>query len=239
VLVDVLGPQRRWSGLLIGVVAAVKLTPLVLVVLLVLVGRRSAAVRAVAAFVGCTVVGLVLVPGGPSYWTDDLLRAGRVGPPELAHNQSLYGVLTRLLGHEPSTVLWLGVAVPVAAGLVVLAAAWWRRHDQVLATCLAALAMLLASPVSWSHHWVWAVPVALALWERSRGGAVLWVAVFVTRPILWPPWGDGRELSWSVGEEVLGSGYVLAALTVALWAWTALRGSAQDTTLRRCSSTTT
>ena len=102
VLVDLLGPQRRWSGVLVGLAAAVKLTPLLLVVLLVLVGRRSAALRALAVFVGCLVVGMVLVPGAASYWTEGLLRADRVGPPALAHNQSVYGVLTRSARSRPS-----------------------------------------------------------------------------------------------------------------------------------------
>ena len=47
---------------------------------------------------------------------------------------------------------------------------------------------------------------------------MLWVAVFVARPILWPPWGEGRELRWSAGEQVLGSSYVLAALALGAWA---------------------
>ena len=46
VLVDLLGPERRWSGVLVGIAAGVKLTPLLFVVLLVLVGRRTAAGRA-------------------------------------------------------------------------------------------------------------------------------------------------------------------------------------------------
>ena len=48
VLVDLVRPERRWSGVLVGIAAGVKLTPLVFVVLLVLVGRRTAAGRAVA-----------------------------------------------------------------------------------------------------------------------------------------------------------------------------------------------
>src|SRR5918999_319094 len=39
VLVDLVRPERRWSGLLVGLAAGVKLTPLVFVVLLVLVGH--------------------------------------------------------------------------------------------------------------------------------------------------------------------------------------------------------
>lgn len=217
VLVDVLRPERRWSGVLVGIAAGVKLTPLVFVVLLLVVGQRAAAARATAAFGATVVVGLVAFPGAASYWTDGLLDPRRVGPPALAHNQSVSGALTRVLG-SPSPVLWVAVAVPLAVGALLVARRWWRRGDRVLAACLAALAMLLASPVSWSHHWVWAVPVALVLWERSRWVAVAWVAVFVTRPILWPPWGGGRELGWSAPEHVVGNAYLLAALALAGWA---------------------
>jgi alpha-1,2-mannosyltransferase len=101
-------------------------------------------------------------------------------------------------------------------------AAWWRRGERVLGTCLAAVSMLLASPVSWSHHWVWAVPVGLVLWERRRWAAVAWTAVFVARPILWPPWGEHREYAWSPVEHLIGNTYVLAALGFAAWAAVAL-----------------
>src|SRR4029079_12279068 len=103
---------------LVGLAAGVKLTPLVFVVLLVLVGRRTAAGRAVVAFAATVAVGFAVLPGAASYWTDGLLDANRVGPPALAHNQSAYGVLTRLLGAQPTTVVWLAVAVPVGAALL-------------------------------------------------------------------------------------------------------------------------
>ena len=84
--------------------------------------------------------------------------------------------------------------------------------------------MLVASPVSWSHHWVWAVPVALAMWERTRWAAVAWTAVFVARPILWPPWGHGREYGWDSLDHVVGNAYLLAALAVSGWAAVSLSG---------------
>ena len=170
VLVDLLRPERRWSGVLVGIAAGVKLTPLVFVVLLVLVGRRAAAGRAALAFAGTVAVGFVVMPGSAAmYWADGLVDAGRVGPPELAHNQSVYGALTRLLDGPPPTWVWLAVAGPLALAVLVVGAGWWRRGDRVLGTCLAALAMLFASPISWSHHWVWAVPVALVLGSAAGG----------------------------------------------------------------------
>lgn len=218
VLVDLLRPGRRWSGVLIGIAAGVKLTPLVFVVLLVLVRRPRDAARAVLAFAGTVAIGFLVMPASAAtYWTDGLVDAGRVGPPALAHNQSAYGALTRLLGGPPPTLLWLAVAGPLALAVLLVAARWWAR-DPVLAACLAASAMLVASPVSWSHHWVWAVPVALVLWDRNRWAGAAWTAVFVARPILWPPWGEEREYDWSPPEHLLGNAYLLAVLAFCAWA---------------------
>src|SRR5690606_18539411 len=92
-----------------------------------------------------------------------------------------------------------------------------------LAACLAAVAMLLASPVSWSHHWVWAVPVAIVLWERNRWAAGAWALVFVARPILWPAWAEARGYDWSPVEHVIGNSYSLAAVGFAVGAAVAVR----------------
>jgi alpha-1,2-mannosyltransferase len=234
VLVDLLRPDRRWSGVLVGLAAGVKLTPLVFVVLLVLVGRRAAAGRATLAFAGTVAVGFVVAPGSSAtYWAHRLVDASRVGPPGLAHNQSVYGALTRLLDGPPPTLLWLAVAGPLSLAVLAVGAGWWRRGDRVLGTCLGAVAMLLASPISWSHHWVWAVPVALALWERHRWAAGAWTAVFVARPIVWAPYGRHREYGWSPPEHVVGNAYLLAALAFSLWAATALRRQGERGSPRR------
>ncbi len=234
VLVDLVRPERRWSGVLVGVAAGVKLTPLVFVVLVFMVGRCGAAGRAVLAFAGTVAVGFAVLPGASAtYWTDRLVDAARVGPPALAHNQSVYGTLTRLLDGPPPTLLWLAVAGPLALAILVVGARWWRHGDRALGTCLAALAMLLASPVSWSHHWVWAVPIAVVLWERSRWAAAAWSAVFVARPIVWPPYGQGREYAWGPLDHLVGNGYVLAALVLSVWAGMSLPPSTSGPRLRR------
>jgi len=220
VVVDVVRPERRWSGVLVGVAAGVKLTPLVFVVLLLLVGRRAAAGRALAAFGVTVAIGFAAMPGAAAgYWSSSgLVDASRVGPPQLAHNQSAYGALTRLLGSPPPTLVWLAVALPLALAVLLVAARWWRSGDRVLGTCLGAVAMLIASPVSWSHHWVWVVPVALVLWERSRWACLGWVALFAARPIVWPGYGDGREYTWAALDHVVGNAYLLAAFALSIWA---------------------
>jgi alpha-1,2-mannosyltransferase len=44
----------------------------------------------------------------------------------------------------------------------------WRTDDDVVALFVIAAAGLLASPVSWLHHWVWCVPVLLLLALRGH-----------------------------------------------------------------------
>jgi alpha-1,2-mannosyltransferase len=223
VMIDLVRPEKRWSGLLMGIAAGVKLIPLVFVVLLVLVGRRAAAGRAALAFAGTVAIGFVLEPGSSlTYWDEGLVDARRVGPAALAHNQSVYGALSRLLDGPPPLWLWLATAGPLSLAVLLVGTGWWRRGDRVLGTGLGAVAMLLASPISWSHHWVWAVPIALALWERSRWVCAVWTAVFVARPIIWPPNSRGREYGWSPVEHVVGNAYLLAALTLSAWAAVAL-----------------
>lgn len=224
VVVDLLRPERRWSGLLVGVAAGLKLTPLVFVGLLVLIGRRDAAGRALAAFAGTVLLAHAVMPAwSTAYWTDGLVDARRVGPPALAHNQSVYGALTRLLDGPPPTLLWLAVAAPVALLALAAGARWWRCGDRVLGCGLGAVAMLLASPISWSHHWVWAVPIALALWERHRWAAAGWAAVFVARPVVWPPYGQRREYAWDPLDHVVGNAYLIAALVLVAGALAASR----------------
>ena len=86
----------------------------------------------------------------------------------------------------------------------------------------------LASPIAWSHHWVWALPLSLALWERSRVAAIACVTVFVARPFVWLPYGEGRELDWSWPEHLVGNAYLICAIGVVAWAAQAarLQGSA-------------
>ena len=61
------------------------------------------------------------------------------------------------------------------------AAVVWHRLGEVrLAVILCGVAGLLASPVSWLHHFVWVVPLALAWLElvaRPAAGHPDWLLV--------------------------------------------------------------
>ena len=225
VAVDLLVLRGRSTGVLIGVAASIKLTPLLLVVFLVLIGRRAAALRAVSVFAASVLVGVVLLPGdAAAYWGQALWDTDRVGGVEYVRNQSLLGALTRLGHQQPSTAVWALVAGAIGLAVLRVAAAWWRRGHRDVGVLLAAGAVLLCSPISWDHHWVWAAPLLLVLWRR----APRWVAVATAVLVLLGPralvhHGDGSELGWDVVQQLPGNGYVWLALLLSGAAGYALR----------------
>ena len=203
--------------MLIGIAAGIKLTPLVFVVLLVLIGRRSAAARAMVAFGATVLAGFLLMPSAATtYWTEAVWDSGRVGGSEYVRNQSIFGAMTRILGAEPSTIAWLAVAVPISTGVLLLAASQWRRGARDVGICLAAAAMLLASPISWDHHWVWGVPALLVLVGRApAAAAAAWAVLLFTGCRVLVRNGEDVELQWTWWENVWGNAFVWAALLAA------------------------
>ncbi|MDQ2756728.1 MAG: glycosyltransferase 87 family protein, partial [Actinomycetota bacterium] len=171
VTADVLLRHPRWPrGLLIGVAAAVKLTPLAF--LLVLLCRRQwrAGATAVVTFVAAQALGALLLPADSrAYWLGGVLTApGRIGAADTASNLSLRGVLTRAWPDAP-VLVWL--ALVAVTGVLAVAATRRRaqRGDDLGALLSTAAGGLLVSPVSWTHHWVWVVPALVWLAARARG----------------------------------------------------------------------
>jgi alpha-1,2-mannosyltransferase len=195
---DCLLPATRWPrGVLVGVAAAMKLTPGVFILYFLATGQYRSAARVAASFLAVTGLGFLLAPGDSvRYWTQTVFQTGRVGSQSFFDNQSLSGMLTRagLTGHS-YTVAWLGsCAVVVGLGLLAIRSTSARhgasvgegtgdaldgaeslssRRDRLLALCLAACVTLCVSPIAWSHHWVWAAPalltaVVLAWHDRDR-----------------------------------------------------------------------
>lgn len=221
--------SSRWwlSGLLVGVAAGIKLTPAIAGVYLVGVRRWGAA--AFSAVVFAATIGLsALVAGGQTgyYFTKLLGDAHRVGPIATSFNQSWRGGISRILGHDAGFGPLVVGAIAVTAVLALLA---WRAldgSDRLGKLLVVELFGLLLSPISWSHHWVWLVP--LMVWAihgspRERPGArvvgwgwlvltiigVPWLLSFA-QPTIWQisrPW----YLAWA------GLAYIVAAVATLIW----------------------
>ncbi|MFT3661347.1 MAG: glycosyltransferase 87 family protein [Gordonia sp. (in: high G+C Gram-positive bacteria)] len=235
---DVLNRVPRWPrGILIGIAISIKLTPAGFLLFFLLRRDRRALVTTVAAALASIGAAWWIAPGDSrEYWFSTLAETGRIGAPYFAGNQSLKGLVFRLgLAESTSTILWLGLS----ALAVVLAAVWMRRlladDDPVTALLVNAGVILLISPVSWTHHWVWVVPavlVALAAIVRGRRdlrfvGVVAFVTIlFYVGPHWLMPSRKDRELAWSWWQWIVGDLYALVTVTILIvGAWSAFTAS--------------
>lgn len=244
VVVDVvLGRGRRWQGVLVGLAIAIKLTPVVFLGYFLIRRDWRALATAVGSAVGLTLLGFLLRwEDSVTYWTDALRDPTRIGRLAYVGNQSLNGLLHRLGLDEHVTVVWFLLCA--ALGLSLL---WvmWRQfaggHD-VAAMLTMAFFALLASPVSWSHHWVWASPALILLAVRAgrtpSPGAIALVAagvwVFVGQ-VIWGLPNDAQPgLEMTAWQQVVGNAQVLWGLAfVAYLAWWVRRERTSTPGIRR------
>ncbi|WP_445153629.1 glycosyltransferase 87 family protein [Arthrobacter sp. Hor0625] len=151
--------ELRWpAGLLIGIAAGIKLTPLAFG-LYFLVRRDFKALGWMAAgFFGSIALTWAVLPAASlTFWTRILPDTGRIGVPGYVDNLSVKGLLLHL-GLPDSTltsVIWLVLALALTA-VAALVIRWAvAAEENFVAVSATAVLMLLISPVSWSHHWVW------------------------------------------------------------------------------------
>jgi alpha-1,2-mannosyltransferase len=210
------------KGALIGLAAGLKLTPLIFVPYLLFSRRRRPAVVALGTFAATVAVGYAALPGDTQrFWGGALfLDSGRVGGCCLPANQSLRGAILRL---DPSIGSgWLlGVAVVVGVVGLLLAVLASRRGDEAMGFSLCATAGLLASPVSWTHHWTLAVPAVLLLGlrvyhHRAKAGIIAVGAILLVGysylPKLMEKPAFSSALALPAGWTLVSISYVLAGL---------------------------
>ncbi|CAJ1495160.1 mannosyltransferase [[Mycobacterium] kokjensenii] len=225
--------SRRWwiSGLLVGLAAGMKLTPAIAGVYLAGARRWAAALFSFVVFVG-TIAVSVWVTGDQArrYFTELLGDAHRVGPIGTSFNQSWRGGISRILGYDAGYGPPVLIAIVVTAVVAVFA---WRalnsvhgKPDPLGSLLIVELFGLLASPISWTHHWAWVVPLMIWLLHgpcSDLPGARLlgwgWLAVTLigvpwllsfAQPSIWQ---DGRPwyLAWA------GLVYIVGALVTLGW----------------------
>ena len=176
VLYDLTLPDgARRKGIAIGLAAGLKLTPAIFVGYLLITRRLRAAAMAAIASAVTVALGFAVLPGSSAwYWAGTFVRPSHVSPIGDAENQSLLGALARMLHTDHVMALWLLLAIAVALTGLALAAAASRRGDEALGFSLCAITGLLVSPISWTHHWVIAIPPLLlagvAAWRGYRTG---------------------------------------------------------------------
>ena len=232
VAIDVLVVPPRYRGLLTGAAIAIKLTPAVFGLWFLLRRDWACIARIAAAAGGLTLLGHLIAPADSTrYWLDTLENTGRIGLPMYASNQSIDAELWRLglRTADGGSGLWLALVVLAFVVTVAVMLRLLRTGHPFLAAGANALFGLLASPVSWSHHWVWVpvtiVAVAVLALRAPRPVPLAWVFVatgllcFVIEPQGLAPAGDALELGWSAASHIVGNLYLWwgVAAPVLLW----------------------
>lgn len=229
VSVDCLGRDPRWPrGALVGIAAAVKLTPAVFILYFLVKKDYRAAMVALLSFAASTGIGFLLAwRDSVEYWTSVIFQPGRDGSLSYAANQSIQGVLARA-GLSANSLA--GVSIWIVLSLAVVIVAWLgmcrfnRLKFDAWVLSLNALVGLLISPISWSHHWIWAEPALLTLiivsWKLGNK-PILWTAsAGVLVLALAPHWlvlaRYPNDLAWPPLAQIIGSSYVVLAFAILL-----------------------
>jgi alpha-1,2-mannosyltransferase len=172
------------GGLATGLAAGIKLTPAVAALYFVATRRFAAAMWSLVAFALTVGIGFLAAPTqSERFWFHLLGDAGRIGKVWSVRNQSLRGAVSRMMGGDSAISIYWLVAVLLAvvlAGLALRASA--RSADMLAAVVSVEILGLLASPISWSHHWVWVVPALIWLLHgpaRHRGIVIVAAAVWL------------------------------------------------------------
>jgi alpha-1,2-mannosyltransferase len=159
----------RWAGVGVGLATALKLFPGIFIVYLLVTRRWRAAAVASATAAGATLLAAVVAPQASwQFWTSALWDTNRVGRTDYTGNQSLLGLLSRLVApHDPSRLIWVVLAAAVAVyGL-------WRARravmagDELTGMTLTGLVGSLISPITWPHHVYWFVPAVVVLVDTA------------------------------------------------------------------------
>jgi alpha-1,2-mannosyltransferase len=160
----------RWTGVGIGLATAIKLTPGIFIVYLLVVGRWRAALTAIGTVIAANLVSLVIAPAETwKYFTALMWETSRVGFLDTTVNQSVNGLIARIDSPlAPGRLPWLLLAAMVAV------IGFWRARraalggDELAAMTLAGFVGVLVSPVSWVHHIIWIFPAMLIIAVRLK-----------------------------------------------------------------------
>ncbi|HEY1446629.1 MAG TPA: glycosyltransferase 87 family protein [Acidimicrobiales bacterium] len=210
------------KGVLTGLAAALKLTPLVFLPYLLATRQWRAARNMVTSFVAATAAMFVIAPGASwLYFTKDVFEVKRIGNAGLVIDQTLRAAIGRA-GFSPSHAVGDLITVAVVCGGITLAVQAYRRSSAFLGVLVCAATGLLVSPISWLHHYVWILPalVWLVVGRDRPAKGVYWAAVAALPFMAVPPTPAGEvNAIWYLRENayVLSTVVFLGLIGAMLW----------------------
>lgn len=240
-------PRKRYlpRGFWIGIAAAIKISPLAMCLYFLLRKEFRAIVVTAVTAVGATLVAAaVRWDATVEYFSVTLLgmSSGNQFGVDSAYqsNSSIKGLLMRFAESQEQleahglllNVAWLVLSLATIGLGAWLMVALMRRDMHVDAILVNSVIMLLISPVSWSHHWVWiALILPVATWRLLtilKGNTALaavtalWAALVLTIPPKWWFGDDIAKFELAIWQKILVSDFVwlavaaLIALAVAI-----------------------
>ena len=220
VALDCLTPHPKWPrGLLIGIAAAVKLTPAVFILFFLLRKDFRTSVTIVISGAVATGIGfLTSWQGSMSYWFGSNSALHGVSGTGFIGNQSIDGALGRWgLPHHTQKELWLAAVAVVGVASILAIIKAHRRDNAPLAMVITAMFGLVASPTSWGHYWIYAVPaimvmVAVAIQRQHIGWLIAAIAASLVVAI--PPFfyvAQGGTIM-TLKQQVKANAYTVASL---------------------------
>jgi alpha-1,2-mannosyltransferase len=210
---DLALPDRsRGKGIGIGLAAGIKLTPLIFIPYLLCTRRVKAAAVSALTFAVTVGLGFALLPHAAAvFWGGQFARQGS----KRFHldNQSLNGAILRLTHAGPDAhAYWLVAAVVVGIAGLATAILASRRGHELLGLVACGATGLLASPISWSHHYVYVVPaLALAAYGPRRLGYRILGAALVVGLFGWWPVPIGSQGGYDPTAQLRPRGWLLLA----------------------------
>lgn len=213
VVLDLLPVKRRIPrGVLIGLAASIKITPLAMLLYFLVKKDFRGIINAVVSLIVFTAIGALLAwENTKEFFTTTLMNLNAEGDSGVdttfQSNSSLQAMIYRWWTDRDAaeasslpSILWLILSLLAIAAVAVLMHHLFARGLHVEAVMVNAMLMLLISPISWSHHWVWLPLWALVFFIRYRQHPdhprfLLWSGLILTiiQLILPPKWWFGRD----------------------------------------------
>jgi alpha-1,2-mannosyltransferase len=218
---------------LVGLATGVKLTPAASGLYFVGARRWAAVACSAVVFFGTVGVSWLIIGDETRYYFTELLGdASRVGPIGTSFNQSWRGGISRILGYDAGYGPLVLAGIAVTAVLAVLA---WRAiggaADRLGAIVVVQLFGLLLSPISWTHHWVWLIPLMIWLLHgplRERLGARVLGWGWLALTLIGVPWllSFAQPTIWVISRPwyLAWAGLIYIVATLATLAWIASTG---------------
>ena len=158
----------RLGGIGVGLATAIKLTPGVFILYLVVTRRWRAAAVSTATAAAATWAAATFAPDASRvFWTDAMWNTDRVGSATFVSNQALSGLVARLFNPDPMKPLWLLLVLGALAVWAWRVRKAVRAGDELAGLALTGLVGCMVSPISWIHHLVWVLPSMAVLLDHA------------------------------------------------------------------------